>query len=165
MRNLWTSRLFVFPAFSNIHINRLIRFTRQTKECAIRRPFRPGRRVGVHFVYHLPEVIARRSALLVESRTGKCQVEGGPGGTPSGSAEPGFGSRSSISSVFPISGSRICQSRNDKQCSQNEIHDIGTEILKRSRFFTKIIRSFYKSIIPQEIKSAGHSPSSGSDKI
>ena len=40
----------------------------------IRRPFRPGRRVRVHFVCHLPEVIARRSALLVESRTGKCHV-------------------------------------------------------------------------------------------
>ena len=61
-------------------------------------------------------------------------------------------------------GQWICQSRNNKQCSQNEIYDIGTEILKRPRFFTKIIKSFYKSIIPQEIKSAGHSPSSGSVK-
>ena len=58
----------------------------------------------------------------------------------------------------------ICQSRNNKQCSQNEIYDIGTEILKRTRFFTKIIKSFCKSIILQEIKSAGHSPSSGSVK-
>ena len=49
--------------------------------------------------------------------------------------------------------------------SQNEIYDIGAEILTRSRFFTKIIESFYKSIIPQENKSAGHFPSSGSVKI
>ena len=60
--------------------------------------------------------------------------------------------------------SRICKSRNNKQCSQNEIYDIGTEILKRSRFFTKIIKSFYKSIIPQEIKSPGHPLSSGNVK-
>ena len=48
---------------------------------------------------------------------------------------------------------------------RHEIYDIGTEILTRSRFSTKIIKSFYKSIIPQEIKSAGHFPSSGSVKI
>ena len=47
---------------------------------------------------------------------------------------------------------------------RNEIYDIGTGIRTRSRSFTKIIESFYKSIIPQEIKSAGHSPSSGSVK-
>ena len=46
----------------------------------------------------------------------------------------------------------------------SEIYDIGTEILKRSRFFTNIIKSFYKSIIPQEIKSPGHPLSSGSVK-
>ena len=61
-------------------------------------------------------------------------------------------------------GSRICQSRNNKQCYQNEIYDIGTEILTRSRFFTKIIKSFYKSIIPQEIKSPRHPLSSGNGK-
>ncbi len=44
------------------------------------------------------------------------------------------------------------------------IYDVGTEILKRSRFFTKMLFSFCKSIIPQEIKSARHSPSSGSIK-
>ena len=60
--------------------------------------------------------------------------------------------------------SRICQSRDNKQCYQNEIYDIGTEILTRSRFFTEVKKSFYESIIPQEIKSAGHSPSSGSVK-
>ena len=47
---------------------------------------------------------------------------------------------------------------------RNEIYDIGTEIRTWSRFFTNIIESFYKSIIPQEIKSARHSPSSGSVK-
>ena len=59
---------------------------------------------------------------------------------------------------------KIPGARNNKQCSQNEIYDIGTEILTRSRFFTKIIKSFYKSIIPQEIKSPGHPLSSGSVK-
>ena len=49
----------------------------QTSKSQIRRPFRPGRRVGVHFVYHLPEVIVRRNALLVKSQTGKCQGRGG----------------------------------------------------------------------------------------
>ena len=50
----------------------------------IRGHFRLGRRVGVHFVYHLPEVIVRRNALLVKSQTGKCQVGGGGvgGGVP-----------------------------------------------------------------------------------
>ena len=46
----------------------------------------------------------------------------------------------------------------------SEIYDIGTKILKRSRFFIKMLFSFCKSIIPQEIKSAGHSLSSGSVK-
>ena len=46
----------------------------------------------------------------------------------------------------------------------SEIYDIGTKILKRSRFFTKMLLLFCKSIILQEIKSAGHSPSSGSVK-
>ena len=35
-----------------------------------------GRRVRVHFVYHLPEVIVRRSSLLVESRTGRSGIPG-----------------------------------------------------------------------------------------
>ena len=38
-----------------------------------------------HFVYHLPEVIVRRNALLVKSQTGKCKVGGagwGPGVVP-----------------------------------------------------------------------------------
>ena len=46
----------------------------------------------------------------------------------------------------------------------SEIYAIGTEILKRSRFFTNIIKSFYKSRIPQEIKSPGHPLSSGNVK-
>ena len=53
-----------------------------------------SRRVRVHFVYHLPEVIVRRNALLVKSQTGKCQVgvgQGGEGGTPGVvSADPGY---------------------------------------------------------------------------
>ena len=63
--------------------------------------------------------------------------------------------------------SRIRKSRNNKQWISyisNEIYDTGTEILKRTRFFTKIIESFYKSIIPQEIKSPGDHLSSGSVK-
>ena len=58
-----------------------ILFSRSIK---VRRPFRPGRRVGVHFVYHLPKVIMRRNALLVKNQTRKCDHEKPFFGTPKG---------------------------------------------------------------------------------
>ena len=48
--------------------------------------------------------------------------------------------------------------------SQNEIYDIGTEILSLTKNDHISTQKTPKSIIPQEIKSAGHSPSSGSVK-
>ena len=48
--------------------------------------------------------------------------------------------------------------------SQNEIYDIGTEILLLTKNDHNSTQKAPKSIIPQEIKSAGHSPSSGSVK-
>ena len=61
-----------------------------------------GRRVRVHFVYHLPEVIVRRNALLVKSQTGKCQV--GVGGavckTPPGEKLAEFNDQYLIFTVF-----------------------------------------------------------------
>ena len=93
-----------------------------------------GRRVRVHFVYHLPEVIVRRNALLVKSQTGKCQVWGG--------------------------GGRGCSDR----CSHNEIYDIGTEILLLTKNDLNSTQKAPKSIIPEDFKSAGHSPSSDSVK-
>ena len=85
------------------------------------------RRVRVHFVYHLLEVIARRSALLVQSRTGKCQVGGGgPGGTTGGLLNQGLARVRRFSNVFPISGSRIRQSRNNKQCLGQEYVNLAT---------------------------------------
>ena len=48
--------------------------------------------------------------------------------------------------------------------SQNEIYDIGTEILSLTKNDLNSTQKAHKSIIPQEIKSAGHSPSSGSVK-
>merc|ERR1711953_940993 len=61
-------------------------------------------------------------------------------------------------------GPWICQSRNNNQCSQNEIYDIGTEILLLTKNDHNSTQKAPKSIIPQEIKSAGHSPSSDSVK-
>ena len=48
--------------------------------------------------------------------------------------------------------------------SQNEIYDIGTEILLLTKNGHNSTQNAPKSIIPQEIKSVGHSPSSGSVK-
>ena len=48
--------------------------------------------------------------------------------------------------------------------SQNEIYDIGTEMLSLTKNDHNSTQKAPKSIIPQEIKSAGHSPSSGSVK-
>ena len=50
------------------------------------------------------------------------------------------------------------------RCSHNEIYDIGTEILLLTKNDHNSTQKAPKSIIPQEIKSAGHSPSSGSVK-
>ena len=48
--------------------------------------------------------------------------------------------------------------------SQNEIYDIGTEILLLTKNDHNSKQKAPKSTIPEEIKSAGHSPSSGSVK-
>ena len=48
--------------------------------------------------------------------------------------------------------------------SQNEIYDIGTEILLLTKNDNYSTQKASKSIIPQEIKSAGHFPSSDSVK-
>ena len=48
------------------------------------------------------------------------------------------------------------------RCSHNEIYDSGTEILLLTKNDHYSTQKAPKSIIPQEIKSAGHSPSSGS---
>ena len=47
-------------------------------------------------------------------------------------------------------------------CYQNEVYDIGTEILLLTKNDRNSTQKAPKSIVPQEIKSAGHSPSSGS---
>ena len=103
----------------------------------------PSGRVGVlesHFVYHLPEVIVRRNALLVKSQTRKCQVGGGrgrgggdpwgcfsrPGVPPVGLLGQGLADVRRFSNVFPISASRIRQSRNNKQCFGQEYVNLAT---------------------------------------
>ena len=48
--------------------------------------------------------------------------------------------------------------------SQNEIYDIGTEILLLTKNDHNSTQKAPKSIIPQEVKSAGDSPSCGSVK-
>ena len=56
------------------------------------------------------------------------------------------------------------KSKEISRCSHNEIYDIGTEILLLTKNDHNSTQKAPKSIIPQEIKSAGHSPSSGSVK-
>ena len=50
------------------------------------------------------------------------------------------------------------------RCSHNEIYDIGTEILLLTKNDHNSTQNAPKSIIPEEIKSAGHFPSSDSVK-
>ena len=83
------------------------------------------------------------------------------GGTPrSGSSiwPPGFRKHPGGGSREGGGGSRVATLRHV------QIYDIGTEILLLTKNDHNSTQKAPKSIIPQEIKSAGHSPSSGSVK-
>ena len=82
---------------------------------------------------------------------------------------PSFGNGTLPTSFFKVGGpqgypSDLSPGRSNEICFQNGIYDIGTEILLLTKNDHNWTQKAPKSIIPEEIKSVGHSPSSGSVK-